>query len=270
MIRDSHLKSITKSITWRIVGIFWLATITWIFTHNWVHVSLITLIHHGIFIVVFYLHERAWLKSRIKPKWKYLLKAITYEIVLGNLILAFISYLITGNLQKMTMITLVYIQSKIAFYYFYDWLWSRKTKRVVFVQVVCEIFHVGHLRYLQLAKKQGDYLIASVNTDSAVEERAKLLNKPISVVPFEERARIVANIKCVDEVVSQPDYLPFKILEKIKPDVLIQSSEHCEDFRKGREFVKSYGGKIVEIDYYEPQSVTKIKKKIFEQMLVRK
>lgn len=270
MIQDSHLKSIIKSVIWRIIGIFWLATITWIFTHNWIHVSLITFIHHGVFIVVFYLHERVWLKSKIKPKWKYLFKAISYEIVLGNLILAFISYLITGSVQEMTAITLMYIQSKIAFYYFYDWLWSRKIKKVVFVQMVCEIFHIGHLRYLQLAKKQGDYLIVSVNTDSAVEERAKLLNKPVSVIPFKERARIIANIKCVDEVVPQSDYLPLKILREIRPDVLIQSSEHCEDFKKGREFVESYEGKIIEVDYYKPQSVTKIKEKIFEQMLARK
>ncbi len=128
MRKDSHLKSIEKAIVWRVIGIFWLAALTWIFTRSWIQVSLITLFHHAIFILVFYLHERAWLKSKIKPKLKYLVKALTYEVILGNGILALISYIVTGSIQKMTLITLTYIQSKIAFYYFYDWFWSRKKK----------------------------------------------------------------------------------------------------------------------------------------------
>ena len=122
---DSHKKSIKKSITWRIIGVFWLAGITWIFTHSWVAVGLITFIHHGIFLIVFYLHERAWVKSKMKSKVKYAVKAVTYEIVLGNLILGIITYWITGDVKEMTAITLTYIQSKLILYYIYDWFWSK-------------------------------------------------------------------------------------------------------------------------------------------------
>lgn len=121
---DSHLKSVIKSIVWRIVGVFWLAGIVWIFTHSFITVSLVTFIHHGIFLLVFYLHERLWLKLSMRPKIKYAIKALVYEIILGNLILALITYLITGNIQRMSQITLTYIQSKIVLYYFYDWFWD--------------------------------------------------------------------------------------------------------------------------------------------------
>lgn len=126
MEMDSHLKSITKSVVWRIIGVFWLAGITWIFTRNWIQVSLITFIHHTIFLAVFYLHERVWSHSNMKAKLKYAIKAITYEIILGNLILGLITYFVTGNVKEMTSITLVYIQSKLVLYFFYDWVWSRK------------------------------------------------------------------------------------------------------------------------------------------------
>ncbi len=121
---DSRLKSIMKSVVWRIVGIFWLAGITWLFTRSWIMVSMITFIHHAIFLVVFYLHERIWGKVTIRPRYKYMIKAFTYEIVLGNVILGLITYLITGSIKEMTQITLVYIQSKIILYYIYDCLWG--------------------------------------------------------------------------------------------------------------------------------------------------
>lgn len=122
---DSHKRSMLKSFVWRIIGVFWLASITYIFTKNWIQTSAITFIHHGIFLVVFYLHDRAWMKVK-NSKWKYAIKAVTYEIILGNVILGLITYLITGSVKQMTAITLTYIQSKLILYFFYDWLWSRK------------------------------------------------------------------------------------------------------------------------------------------------
>ena len=122
---DSHKKSMLKSLVWRIIGVFWLAGIIWIFTRSWITVSMITFIHHSIFLVVFYLHERVWLYLRMKPKIRYAIKAITYEIILGNVILGLITYFITGDVKQMTGVTLTYIQSKLILYYFYDWLWSR-------------------------------------------------------------------------------------------------------------------------------------------------
>ena len=126
--KDSHKKSILKSLIWRIIGVFWLAGITWLFTHSLIAVSLITFIHHGIFLIVFYLHERSWIKSKIRPKIKHALKALTYEIILGNIILGLITYIITRDGPTMTSITLTYIQSKLVLYYIYDWAWDKKTR----------------------------------------------------------------------------------------------------------------------------------------------
>lgn len=123
---DTHGKSVWKSIIWRIIGIFWLASITWLFTHDWIVVSLVTIIHHAVFIVVFYLHERMWekfwpQKGSVKRR---IVKALTYEIGLGNIILGLITYLITGDPVTMTAITLTYTLSKLALYYFYEYIWK--------------------------------------------------------------------------------------------------------------------------------------------------
>lgn len=122
---DSHKKSMMKSLLWRIIGVFWLAGIAYAFTRSLIQMTLTTFIHHAIFLVVFYLHERAWMKSKMRPKLKYAMKAVTYEIILGNIILGLITYFVTGNVYHMTRITLVYVQSKLILYFFYDWIWSK-------------------------------------------------------------------------------------------------------------------------------------------------
>jgi len=123
---DTHRKSILKSIVWRVIGIFWLAGITYAVTRSWIQMSITTFIHHAVFLIVFYLHERAWAHSYMRPKLKYAIKAVTYEIILGNLILGIITYFVTGDVKQMTLVTGIYIQSKLVLYFFYDWLWSRK------------------------------------------------------------------------------------------------------------------------------------------------
>ena len=56
--QDSKLKSAVKSVIWRICGVIILAAVTYFYTHNWITTGLITLIHHGVFLFVFYFHER--------------------------------------------------------------------------------------------------------------------------------------------------------------------------------------------------------------------
>jgi len=126
MEKDTHKRSMAKSIIWRIIGVFWLAGITWLFTRNWITVGFITFIHHAIFLVVFYLHERAWASCRWISGWKYIVKAFVYEIGLGNIVLGLITYFITGDIKTVTLVALTYTSSKIVLYFFYDWYWSKK------------------------------------------------------------------------------------------------------------------------------------------------
>jgi len=124
---ENHKRSLTRSIVWRALGIGILALITYIYTHNWITTTLITTVHHGVFVFVYYAHERFWLKVEWlrNSKWKPFIRVVTYEVVFGNLILGIISYTFTGSLQQMTSITLIYICNKYWIFYVYDYVWSR-------------------------------------------------------------------------------------------------------------------------------------------------
>lgn len=125
---DTHLKSMMKSAIWRLLGVAILATITYIFTKSWIITTLVTVIHHAAFLIIYYLHERTWLRVRNKKilRWKRWIRPFTYEIILGHLVLGTITLLLTGSWLKMTLITIVYIENKLWIYIVYDWIWEKK------------------------------------------------------------------------------------------------------------------------------------------------
>lgn len=122
---DSHFKSITKSILWRITGVLILAAVTYFYTRSWITTSLVTFLHHGIFLIVFYLHERVWFKFK-KPTGlkRKIAKMFTYETLLGNIILGLITYFVTGSWKSMTAITLTYIGIKHVVYILNEFVWK--------------------------------------------------------------------------------------------------------------------------------------------------
>ena len=126
MLKDSHLRSVLKSIIWRITGVIILAIITYLYTRNWITTGLVTFIHHFVFLFVFYFHERIWLKFK-KPiglKRK-IFKMLTYETLCGFIILGTIIYLITGSWLAMTQITLTYIGIKHIVYILNEFVWEK-------------------------------------------------------------------------------------------------------------------------------------------------
>ena len=72
-------------------------------------------------------------------------------------------------------------------------------KKTIITYGTFDMFHIGHLRLLQRLSKLGDELIVAVSTD----EFNKQKNKTV-LIPFEQRAEIVTNIKGVDKVI--PEY----------------------------------------------------------------
>lgn len=127
---ENKIRSGLKSLIWRIAGVIILATITYAYTREWIQTGLITFIHHGVFLFVFYFHERFWLWLErdygvFRKVTKSLWKMFTYETICGNLILGTITYLITGSWKQMTAITLTYIGFKHLCYIFNEFLWGK-------------------------------------------------------------------------------------------------------------------------------------------------
>ncbi len=81
-----------------------------------------------------------------------------------------------------------------------------------YTQGTFDLFHVGHLRLLEKAKSQCDWLITGVNADELVEEYKH--KRP--VIPAEERAEILRGLKCVDEVVITTTLDKVEMFQQLK------------------------------------------------------
>lgn len=127
----------------------------------------------------------------------------------------------------------------------------------VFASVCGDLFHIGHLKYLQQSKALGDYMIVGILTDGAICEYKR---KPI--IPFEERMALVKNIKGVDEVVRMDSVDPTELIKKLgNIDVITHSDDWSENF-PAAEYMRSIGKQAIRTKYYKEQSTTQIINKI--------
>jgi len=132
-------------------------------------------------------------------------------------------------------------------------------KKIVFTNGCFDILHYGHAKYLEETKAKADILIVAVNSDVSVQ-KLKGQNRPLISQKF--RAKMVAALESVDYVVIFPEATPLKIIEFLKPDVLIKGGDWAESNIVGGEFVKSYGGKVSSVRFIQGFSTTGIIKKI--------
>jgi D-glycero-beta-D-manno-heptose 1-phosphate adenylyltransferase len=100
------------------------------------------------------------------------------------------------------------------------------SKKIVFANGCFDILHVGHIRYLEGARAEGDALIVGINADSSVCG-LKGPGRPI----LDERARalLVAALRAVDHVVIFPEPNVERLLEEIRPDVHAKGTDYTPE-----------------------------------------
>jgi len=106
---------------------------------------------------------------------------------------------------------------------------------------IFDLFHVGHLRYLEGAKALGDVLVVAVNNDASTR-RNKGPGRP--VVPEEERAEIVAALACVDHVVLFGSKTVVPLIRKLKPDWQVKGTDYTPETIPEAEEVRRHGGRV--------------------------
>jgi rfaE bifunctional protein nucleotidyltransferase chain/domain len=116
-------------------------------------------------------------------------------------------------------------------------------RTVVSTNGVFDLLHAGHAAYLAWARAQGDVLIVLVNEDDSVRLLAKGPDRPI--VPFAERARVVAALRSVDAVVGFGQRTPETLLDRVRPDVHVKSAQYRIEELPERYVVERHGGRIV-------------------------
>jgi D-glycero-beta-D-manno-heptose 1-phosphate adenylyltransferase len=132
-------------------------------------------------------------------------------------------------------------------------------KIVVFTNGVFDLLHVGHLRYLQHARRLGDALIVGVNSDRSVRQ-IKAAGRPITAEA--ERAEILEALSCVDAAVIFDADTPHDLIAALQPDVLVKGADWAEDAIVGRDIVKARGGRVVRVPIEEGHSTTAIIERI--------
>jgi rfaE bifunctional protein nucleotidyltransferase chain/domain len=124
---------------------------------------------------------------------------------------------------------------------------------IAFANGAFDVLHVGHIRYLEGARRQADRLIVAVNSDASIRG-LKGPSRPI--LPVIDRAELVAALRAVDYVVifDEPTVAP--LLELLQPDVHCKGTDYTVDTVPERETVRSYGGRIAIVGDPKDHSTT--------------
>ena len=136
-------------------------------------------------------------------------------------------------------------------------------ERIVFTNGCFDIIHAGHVGYLKEAKKQGDRLVVAINDDKSVT-RLKGKGRPINSI--DRRMAVVSGLESVDWVVSFPEDTPEKLLQEIKPDLLIKGGDYSISQVVGSDFVESYGGAVKVLAFLDDCSTSAIVSKIQDDL----
>jgi rfaE bifunctional protein nucleotidyltransferase chain/domain len=119
---------------------------------------------------------------------------------------------------------------------------AREEGRTVALANGCfDVLHVGHVRYLEGARAEADVLVVGVNGDDSVR-RLKGEGRP--VMPAEDRALMVAALKCTDHVVVFEEDDVSHLLLTLRPDVHCKGTDYTEETVPERDVVRSYGGRV--------------------------
>ena len=137
-----------------------------------------------------------------------------------------------------------------------------RANTLVFTNGCFDLLHVGHIQYLQQAKNLGDLLVIGLNDDASVR---KLKGEGRPLIEEKQRAQLMSALECVDFIVFFSEDTPKKLLETLRPDILVKGGDYTPDEVVGRDLVESYGGRLEVLPFVDGVSTTSIVNTIIER-----
>jgi D-beta-D-heptose 7-phosphate kinase/D-beta-D-heptose 1-phosphate adenosyltransferase len=137
--------------------------------------------------------------------------------------------------------------------------WRAGGRRVVLANGCFDLLHPGHVALLEAARAEGDVLVVALNSDASVR-RLKGALRPI--LPERERAEALAALEAVDAVVVYDEPTPRRLVEALRPDVLVKGADWGEDAIVGRAEVEAAGGRVVRVPLRPGASTTTLVERI--------
>jgi D-beta-D-heptose 7-phosphate kinase / D-beta-D-heptose 1-phosphate adenosyltransferase len=131
--------------------------------------------------------------------------------------------------------------------------WKRQGLRVGFTNGCFDLLHPGHVRLLAEARAACDRLVVGLNSDASV---ARLKGEGRPVQPVGSRAEVLAALEAVDLVVVFEKDTPLKLIERVKPTVLVKGGDYTRDTVVGHEIVETLGGEVILVNLVPGQSTT--------------
>jgi D-glycero-beta-D-manno-heptose 1-phosphate adenylyltransferase len=130
-----------------------------------------------------------------------------------------------------------------------------QNKKIVFTNGCFDLLHIGHVRYLEQAKSLGDILIVGINSDASVKQ----LKGPTRPIQNEsDRAEILASLKAVDHTVIFTEETPLRLIQEVKPNLLVKGGDWKIPQIVGSDFVLANGGEVKSLQFIDGRSTTSI------------
>lgn len=134
---------------------------------------------------------------------------------------------------------------------------------VVFTNGVFDILHRGHVTYLAEARALGACLIVGVNSDASVRMLGMGDDRPIN--RQEDRMALLAALESVDWVVGFEEQTPVRLIEAVRPDILVKGGDYDMDALPESALVRGWGGSALAIPFEFERSTTALLKKVRAQ-----
>lgn len=144
-------------------------------------------------------------------------------------------------------------------------MWRQAKRRLVWTNGCFDIVHVGHIRFLQASKQEGEVLVVGINSDESVR-RLKGSDRPF--IRARDRAEILAALECVDRVVIFTEDTPVAAISRLKPDVHCKGDEYAPPSGRAMpeaDVVRAYGGRVVFVPLVDGAATTAIVDRIRER-----
>src|SRR2546426_387057 len=136
---------------------------------------------------------------------------------------------------------------------------KRHGRRIVLANGCFDTLHVGHIRYLEGARREGDILVVGVNADSSV---CNLKGPGRPVLDENARAQLVAALRSVDYVVLFAEPNVEALLEELRPGVHAKGTDYTAESVPERVVVAGYGGKTVIVGDSKDHATTEMLERI--------
>ncbi len=133
--------------------------------------------------------------------------------------------------------------------------WRARGLVIGFTNGCFDLLHPGHVALIEEAKAQCDRLIVALNSDASVR-RLKGESRPVS--SLEARARVIGGLAAVDAVLAFEEDTPLRLIEALRPDVLVKGGDYRLDEIVGAPEVRSWGGRVHITPTLEGHSTTQL------------